>query len=56
MASVVDDGELGLRDGVVGAAVVEVYAARDEFAPVRQFVAVVEDLRSEVTLDWNVSG
>ena len=55
MPCVVDYGELCLRDGVVGSAVVQVETAWDELAAAGEFVGMVEDLGLEEALGMDVS-
>ena len=54
MPCVFDYGELCLRDGVVGSAVVQVETARDELAAAGEFIGMVEDLGFEEALEMDV--
>ena len=56
MPCVVDYGELCLRDGVVGSAIVQIETSWDELAAASEFVGVVEDLRFEEALERMLVG
>ena len=50
LSCVFDDRKLCLRERVIGSAIIQIHATRDELATTNKFLGVVEDLWSKVAL------